>query len=45
LPPDAFASRMAQLYGDLDHVHSSHVMLTCKWLRALTPAGGRDPFC
>jgi cell filamentation protein len=45
LPPDAFASRMAQFYWDLDHVHSFHVMLNCKWLRALTPAGGRDPFC
>ena len=24
LPPDAFASRIARLYGDLDHVHSFH---------------------
>ena len=24
LPPDAFAERMARLYGDLDHAHSFH---------------------
>ncbi len=24
LPPDAFAGRMARLYGDLDHAHSFH---------------------
>jgi cell filamentation protein len=45
LPPDALALRVAKLYGDLDHVHSFHVMLNCKWLRALTPAGGCDPIC
>jgi cell filamentation protein len=45
LAPDAFACRIARLYGDLDHIHSFHAMLNCKWLRALTPAGGCDPFC
>ncbi len=30
LPPDAFAGRMARLYGDLDHAHSFYVMLNCK---------------
>jgi cell filamentation protein len=40
LAPDALASRMARLYGDLDFTHSFRVMLNCKWLRALTQAGG-----
>lgn len=45
LPPDAFASRMAQLYGDLDHVHSFHEgnSRTLRELtRSLAEAAGYD---
>lgn len=45
LPPDAFASRMARLYGDLDHVHSFHEgnSRTLRELtRSLAEAAGYD---
>ncbi len=45
LPPDAFASRIARLYGDLDHVHSFHEgnSRTLRELtRSLVQAAGYD---
>lgn len=45
LTPDAFASRMAKLYGDLDHVHSFHEgnsRTLREFTRSLAQASGYD---